>query len=216
MSLMEDITRESMDLYDAAADAVFLSELGEGTLDRAKFLDYIVQDSIYLRDYMKAFAAGMFKSRTLRDMQFFYSVLGFVNDSENETRLKYLRDGGLTDDDVERIEKKDACRAYTSFLIDTAENGTLEEILMAVMPCMTGYEYVFRKTLERHPGVLDTYYGPLVRDYTSPIYSEYCRAWEAYCDKIAADYPDKEKLSRIFREAANHELMFWKMAGGEI
>ncbi len=216
MSLMEDITRESMDLYDAAADAVFLSELGEGTLDRAKFLDYIVQDSIYLRDYMKAFAAGMFKSRTLRDMQFFYSVLGFVNDSENETRLKYLRDGGLTDDDVERIEKKDACRAYTSFLIDTAENGTLEEILMAVMPCMTGYEYVFRKTLERHPGVLDTYYGPLVRDYTSPIYSECCRAWEAYCDKIAADYPDKEKLSRIFREAANHELMFWKMAGGEI
>ena len=216
MSLMEDITRESTDLYDAAADAVFLSELGEGTLDRAKFLDYIVQDSIYLRDYMKAFAAGMFKSRTLRDMQFFYSVLGFVNDSENETRLKYLRDGGLTDDDVERIEKKDACRAYTSFLIDTAENGTLEEILMAVMPCMTGYEYVFRKTLERHPGVLDTYYGPLVRDYTSPIYSECCRAWEAYCDKIAADYPDKEKLSRIFREAANHELMFWKMAGGEI
>ncbi len=216
MSLMEDITRESMDLYDAAADAVFLSELGEGTLDRAKFLDYIVQDSIYLRDYMKAFAAGMFKSRTLRDMKFFYSVLGFVNDSENETRLKYLRDGGLTDDDVERIEKKDACRAYTSFLIDTAENGTLEEILMAVMPCMTGYEYVFRKTLERHPGVLDTYYGPLVRDYTSPIYSECCRAWEAYCDKIAADYPDKEKLSRIFREAANHELMFWKMAGGEI
>ena len=216
MSLMEDITRESMDLYDAAADAVFLSELGEGTLDRAKFLDYIVQDSIYLRDYMKAFAAGMFKSRTLRDMQFFYSVLGFVNDSENETRLKYLRDGGLTDDDVERIEKKDACRAYTSFLIDTAENGTLEEILMAVMPCMTGYEYVFRKTLERHPGVLDTYYGPLVRDYTSPIYFECCRAWEAYCDKIAADYPDKEKLSRIFREAANHELMFWKMAGGEI
>lgn len=216
MSLMEDITRESMGLYDAAADAVFLSELGEGTLDRAKFLDYIVQDSIYLRDYMKAFAAGMFKSRTLRDMQFFYSVLGFVNDSENETRLKYLRDGGLTDDDVERIEKKDACRAYTSFLIDTAVNGTLEEILMAVMPCMTGYEYVFRKTLERHPGVLDTYYGPLVRDYTSPIYSECCRAWEAYCDKIAADYPDKEKLSRIFREAANHELMFWKMAGGEI
>ena len=216
MTLMERITADSLDLYEAAAAEPFLEELGTGKLDRKMFLDYIVQDSIYLRDYMKAFAMGMFRSRTLRDMQFFYSVLGFVNDSENETRLKYLRDGGLTDDDVERIEKKDACRAYTSFLIDTAENGTLEEILMAVMPCMTGYEYVFRKTLERHPGVLDTYYGPLVRDYTSPIYSECCRAWEAYCDKIAADYPDKEKLSRIFREAANHELMFWKMAGGEI
>ena len=216
MSLMEEITGASMDLYEAAANEAFLEELGTGKLDRKKFLDYIVQDSIYLRDYMKAFAMGMFRSRTLRDMQFFYSVLGFVNDSENEARLKYLSDGSLTDDDVERIEKKEACRNYTKFLIDTAERGSLEEILMAVMPCMTGYEYVFRKTLERHPEVLDTYYGPLVRDYTSPFYSECCRTWEAYCDKVCADYPDRKRLMEVFREAARHELMFWKMAGGAV
>ena len=216
MSLMAEITRDSLDLYEAAADESFLSLMGTGKLDRKMFLDYIVQDSIYLRDYMKAFAMGMFRSRTLRDMQFFYSILGFVNDSENETRLKYLADGNLSDDDVEKVGKKEACRAYTEFLIRTAETGSLEEILMAVMPCMTGYEYVFRKTLERHPEVLDTYYGPLVRDYTSPFYSECCRTWEAYCDKVCADYPDKQKLSSVFREAAHHELMFWKMAGGAI
>ena len=189
MTLMERITADSMDLYEAAAAEPFLEELGRGTLDRTRFLDYIVQDSIYLRDYMKAFAMGMFRSRTLRDMQFFYSVLGFVNDSENATRLGYLADGGLTDDDVERKGKRKACSDYTGFLIQIAEKGSLEEILMAVMPCMTGYEYVFGRTLERHPEVLDTYYGPLVRDYTSSFYSE--------------------------REAARHELMFWKMAGGE-
>ena len=213
--MMAEITRDSLDLYEAAADESFLSLMGTGKLDRKMFLDYIVQDSIYLRYYMKAFAMGMFRSRTLRDMQFFYSILGFVNDSENETRLKYLADGNLSDDDVEKVEKKEACRAYTEFLIRTAETGSLEEILMAVMPCMTGYEYVFRKTLERHPEVLDTYYGPLVRDYTSPFYSECCREWEAYCDKVCGDYPDKARLSSIFREAARHELMFWKMAGGE-
>ena len=215
MTLMERITADSMDLYEAAAAEPFLEELGRGTLDRTRFLDYIVQDSIYLRDYMKAFAMGMFRSRTLRDMQFFYSVLGFVNDSENATRLGYLADGGLTDDDVERMGKRKACSDYTGFLIQIAEKGSLEEILMAVMPCMTGYEYVFGRTLERHPEVLDTYYGPLVRDYTSPFYSECCREWESYCDKVCGDYPDKARLSSIFREAARHELMFWKMAGGE-
>ena len=71
MSLMNDITRDSMDLWQAAADEPFLEELGKGTLPRDRFLDYIVQDSIYLRDYMKAFAMGMFRSPTLRDMQFF-------------------------------------------------------------------------------------------------------------------------------------------------
>ena len=216
MTLMERITADSLDLYEAAAAEPFLEELGTGKLDRKMFLDYIVQDSIYLRDYMKAFAMGMFRSRTLRDMQFFYSVLGFVNDNENATRLQYLADGGLTDDDVEKIAKKEACRDYTAFLLKTAETGSLEEILMSVMPCMTGYEYLFRKTLERHPEVLGTYYGPLVKDYTAPFYSECCRMWEAYCGKVCADYPDKEHLSSVFREAARHELMFWKMAGGAV
>ena len=216
MSLMNDITRDSMDLWKAAADEPFLEELGKGTLSRDVFLDYIVQDSIYLRDYMKAYAMGMFRSPTLRDMQFFYSVLGFVNDSENATRLGYLKDGGLTDDDVEKVEKKEACRDYTAFLIETAEKGSLEEILMAVMPCMTGYEYVFAETLKRHPEVVDTYYGPLVKDYTAPFYGECCRAWEEYCDRICSSYPDKKHLSDIFREASRHELMFWKMAGGNI
>ena len=35
--------------------------MGEGTLDRQAFLDYIVQDSLYLRDYLKAYAMALFK-----------------------------------------------------------------------------------------------------------------------------------------------------------
>lgn len=216
MKLMDEITTASLDLYKAAADTLFIKEMGEGTLSKEKFYSYIVQDSIYLRDYMKSFAAAMFKSRSLKEMQFFYSILSFVEDSENETRLNYLKDAGLTDDDVEKIEKKKACKDYTEFLITTAINGSLEEILMAVMPCMTGYEYVFRTLKERYPEVLDTYYGPLVRDYTHPAYSESCRVWEDYCSKTCENYPDKEKLKRIFREASQHELSFWKMAGGEL
>ena len=115
--------------------------MGENTLDRGEFLDYIVQDSIYLRDYLKAFAMGIVKSRTLKEMQVFYSVLGYVNDSENATRLKYLADGGLTDAMVDAMEKRQSCAAYTRFLLDTAQNEDIPEILMAVMPCMLGYYY---------------------------------------------------------------------------
>ena len=79
--------------------------MGEGTLDRQAFLDYIVQDSLYLRDYLKAYAMALFKSQTLRQMQVFYSVLGYVNDGENATRLRYLSEAGLTDDDVDTMEQ---------------------------------------------------------------------------------------------------------------
>ena len=214
MSFMDDIIRDSLDLWKAAADEPFLEELGKGTLDKKMFYDYIVQDSIYLRYYLKAFAMGMFKSETLKDMQFFYSVLGYVNDSENATRLSYLKDNGMTDDDVETIDRFPACVNYTDFLIKSAESDDLPGILMAVMPCMLGYEYVFRKTKERHPEVMDGYFGPLVADYTSSLYHDCCIEWTEYCNRFINDENEK-RLSAIFREASRQELIFWQMAGGD-
>ena len=73
---MDSIIKDSMYLWEAAANESFLEEMGKGTLDRQNCLDYIVQDSIYLRDYLKAFAMAMYKSDSLKQMQVFYSILG--------------------------------------------------------------------------------------------------------------------------------------------
>lgn len=217
MTFMEKTIADSKPLWVEAANEIFLEEMGQNTLDKQQFLDYIVQDSIYLRDYLKAFAMGIFKSRSLKEMQVFYSVLGFVNDSENATRLQYLADNGMTDADVENIPKKPACAAYTKFLIDTAEREEIPEILMAVMPCMLGYYYVFDSLLQKYPSVLDTYYGPLVRDYTSEYYKACCDSWTEYCNEVCEGLGEerKGKLNKIFKMASEHELYFWEMAGNK-
>ena len=216
MTFMEEVIADSMPLWEAAAKETFLKELGEGTLDRKQFYDYIIQDSIYLRDYLKAYAMAIYKSRTLKEMQVFYSVLGYVNDGENITRLKYLSDNQMTDADVENIDKKPECRAYTEFLLQTAEKEDIPEIMMAVMPCMLGYNYVFEQLVKKYPAVLnDTYYTPLVLDYTSEYYKDSCRVWTQYCEEMCAgfDAARKEKLKALFRLASAHELYFWQMAG---
>lgn len=215
MTFMEKIIANSTPLWEAAANTPFLEEMGKNTLKKQQFLDYIVQDSIYLRDYLRAFAMGIFKSRSLKEMQVFYSVLGFVNDSENVTRLQYLADHHMTDAEVEQVEKKPACAAYTKFLIDTAKQEEIPEILMAVMPCMLGYYYVFRHLLQKYPAVLDTYYGSLVQDYTSKQYKQCCDEWTDYCNEVCKDLDDtrKQRLNEIFYLASKHELYFWEMAG---
>lgn len=211
-TFMEEAVQNAMPLWEKAAATPFLAEMGEGTLDRQRFYDYIVQDSIYLRDYLKAFAMGIFKADSLKQMQVFYSVLGFVNDSENATRLQYLRDCGKTDADVETVPKSAACAAYTKFLIDTAQNEAVPEILMAVMPCMVGYYYVFDSLLKRYPSVKETYFAPLVADYTSEFYKQCCDEWMVYCNEVCSGLPAarKKKLIGIFEEASAQELYFWE------
>ncbi|MCI8331825.1 MAG: TENA/THI-4 family protein [Clostridiales bacterium] len=215
MTFMESVIADSMPLWQEAASCSFVEQMGRGTLEKEMFLDYIIQDSLYLRDYLKAFAMGMVKSRSLREMQVFYSVLGYVNDSENATRLCYLAERGLTDDAIENYSKRPACTAYTQFLLDTAKQEEIPEILMAVMPCMLGYAYVFETLLANYPAVLKSQYGPLVCDYTSEGYKESCQFWTQYCDEVCEplDTKRKQKLTAIFRAASRHELDFWEMAG---
>lgn len=217
MTFFEEAVAAAMPLWRAAADEDFLTGMGEGTLDRQAFLDYIVQDSLYLRDYLKAYAMALFKSQTLRQMQVFYSVLGYVNDGENATRLRYLSEAGLTDDDVDTMEKKPACAAYTDFLLCVAREEDVPEIVMAVMPCMVGYRFVFEELLRRCPAVLEGPYAPLVRDYTAPEYAAACAEWTDFTNALCAPLPAERRahLIDLFVQASAHELYFWQMAGGK-
>ena len=217
MTFFEEAVAAAMPLWRAAADEDFLTGMGEGTLDRQAFLDYIVQDSLYLRDYLKAYAMALFKSQTLRQMQVFYSVLGYVNDGENATRLRYLSEAGLTDDDVDTMEKKPACAAYTDFLLRVAREEDVPEIVMAVMPCMVGYRFVFEELLRRCPAVLEGPYAPLVRDYTAPEYAAACAEWTDFTNALCAHLPAEHRahLIDLFVQASAHELYFWQMAGGK-
>lgn len=99
-------------------------------------------------------------------------------------------------------------------MIDAARNGEGEaECLMACLPCMLSYGWLFQKLLQRSPAVKDTYYGALVLDYASPGYDAACRAWaeraEAACTGLS---PERAARCRaIFRACSEHELHFWEM-----
>lgn len=215
--IMDRVLKNTEEIWEKCIKTKFIQQMMDGSLSKQKFLDYIVQDSLYLRDYLKAFAMAIYKSKTLKDMQIFYSALGFVNDSENITRLKYLQDNGMTDADVEGVAKLPECAAYTTYEKEIAANEDIPEILMAVMPCMVGYHIVFKKIRALAPQILDGYYGALVVDYTSDFYQECCNIWTAYTNEMCADFDEKrmQKLNDIFVKASMHELYFWQMAGGE-
>ena len=90
MSFLDQCIQDSLPIWQQCLESDFLQGLADGTLDEECFKGYIVDDSLYLREYAKVFAWGMTKARDMDDIRACYSLLAFVNEGEGTTRLYYL------------------------------------------------------------------------------------------------------------------------------
>ena len=214
-SFVQQLVQESLPVWEQCLHSEFLERLADGTLDEACFKGYIVEDSLYLREYAKVFAWGMTKAADMQTIRTYYSLLSFVNESEDAERLRCLRQFGLTDEGIQSLPLRPENRAYVDYMIDTARNSEgAAECMMACLPCMLSYGWIFQKMLDRSPAVRDTLYGPLVQDYAGPGYADACRAWAAYAEKVCTGLsPERAARCRaIFHDCSVHELHFWEMS----
>lgn len=213
MSFMQEVLQKNIPIWDKCAATPFVQELQNGTLPLEKFKDYMIQDSIYLKHYARVYGKAMYHSTVLKDIQIYYSILNFVTDTESAVRLSYLKQFDMTDDDIELIEPLPENQNYIDFMLRIAESGNVCEILMAVLPCMLSYSYIFRK-IAAMPGTVNSRYYDFIQDYSEDEYFESGKLWSDFADKKcnSLTVTEQEKLSCIFEQASLLELDFWKMA----
>ena len=215
MSFVMDCVQDSLPIWQQCLDTEFLRRMEDGTLDPACFAGYILDDSIYLREYAKVFAAGMVRARTLEEMKTYYSFLSFINEDEGATRLRYLARMGLDADSADAFPARPENAAYTEFMIRAAEQGTTgAECMMAGLPCMLSYAWIFHTMAERSPEVLDGPFGEMIRDYILESGDRLCEVWADYANKLCANLTPAEQQScmEIFRQSSLYELGFWQMS----
>lgn len=212
MSFMNEVLEKNIPIWDECIATPFVQEMKAGTLPFECFKEYMIQDSIYLKHYARVYGKEIYHAKTLRDIQLYYSVLSFVTDTESAVRLRYLDQFGMTDDDIESIAPLPENQRYIEFLLETAERGDEKEMLMAVLPCMMSYSYIFRRLAE-DPESKESRYWDFIEDYADDCYAKSCEEWSEFTDKKCKNLSnaEKEKLSHIFKKASLLELDFWKM-----
>ncbi len=215
MSFVKACVEDSLPIWEACLNTEFLQKLENGTLEEDCFQGYIVEDSLYLREYAKVFAWGMTKAADMDTIRTLYSLLAFVNEGEGATRLSYLKRYGLQDGEIQHLPQRPENLAYTECMIRAARDGEgIPECMMACLPCMLSYGWIFQKLLARSPQVQKTPYWPLVRDYAGEHYETLCRSWSAYTDQICGELTParRRRCLEIFRICSEHELHFWQMS----
>ena len=95
------LVQADLPVWEQCLQTEFLQKMENGTLSEDCFKSYLVEDSLYLREYAKIFAWGMTKATTMAAMRTYYSLLSFVQENEDLTRLRYLEQYGLREADIQ-------------------------------------------------------------------------------------------------------------------
>ncbi|AEI44684.1 thiaminase II [Paenibacillus mucilaginosus] len=192
----------------------FVREMGAGTLDRDKFRFYMIQDYLYLIDYAKLFALGAVKANDLATMEKFAALLHSTLHEEMALHRAYAARFGISEEELETAEPSPITLAYSHYMLHAAQNGSLAELVAALLPCMWSY-WEIGKELSRIPGAADHEdYGEWIRMYSSEEFGALAQWCIGLLDELAEGRSEAElaRLEEIFLNTTRYEYMFWDMA----
>ena len=76
MLFMEGILKQNMPVWDKCIATFFVQDMKDGKLPIRYFKEYMIQDSIYLKNYARVYGKAIYYAETLREIQLYYSILG--------------------------------------------------------------------------------------------------------------------------------------------
>jgi thiaminase (transcriptional activator TenA) len=192
----------------------FVQGIGSGTLDQEKFRFYMIQDYLYLIDYAKLFALGAVKATDVETMGKFAALLDSTLNEEMSLHRQYAARFGISHEELENAKPSPITLAYTHYMLHASQNGTLAELVAALLPCTWSY-WEIGKELKEIPGAADhELYGEWISMYSSDEFGQLAIWCIDLLDKLAEEKSEKELagLEEIFLNTTRYEYMFWEMA----
>ena len=214
MKFTERLLDKTLPIWRQNHSHPFVQEIGNGTLDQEKFRFYMVQDYLYLIDYAKVFAVGAMKATDVEMMGKFAALLNGTLNTEMDLHRKYAARFDITEQELENAKPSPIVLAYTHYMLHVSQNGSLAEVVAALLPCAWSYREI-GKELAEIPGALDhPLYGDWVRMYASEEFGELTTWCIELMDETAEGKPESElvRLEEIFLNTTRYEYMFWDMA----
>ncbi|KAK4226097.1 Rapamycin-insensitive companion of mTOR, N-term-domain-containing protein [Podospora fimiseda] len=125
----------------------FVMAMGDGTLPIESFKGYLIQDYLYLVCYplftlqihfARANALASYKAKSLQDIAASAAIVTHIF-KEMQLHVNYCEGFGITKDDMENTEEKEACTAYTRYVLDIGNSEDWLALQISMAPCLLGY-----------------------------------------------------------------------------
>lgn len=192
-------------IYNAILDLPFIKELTEGTLSRERFLFYLRQDSIYLRNYTKVLAHVASRLPELAQTEDF---LRFASDGvavERALHQSFLKE--MVPDEA----ATPTCTLYCNYE-KACGLDPVEVEAASILPCFWVYLRVGQEIIKR--STPDNPYARWISTYADPAFEASNNRAIEICDSLAENTTSniRESMTTAFVNSTRMEWMFWHSA----
>jgi thiaminase (transcriptional activator TenA) len=220
MKLTERLYQSVNDVWQKTHQHPFVVGIGTGDLPVESFIRYMKQDYVFLIDYSKLFAIGAVKAKDIETMAAFAKLLHETLHGEMDLHRQYAERFGITHQQLEETKPTPVNLAYTRYMLNVAQTGSLEELIAALLPCMWSYWEISKMLADTYPNASGHHlYGEWVKMYSSNEFGSLATWLIDLLDRLTEGKPERElaNLEEHFLTTSKFEYMFWDMVyqGGE-
>jgi thiaminase/transcriptional activator TenA len=178
-TLSSQLWKANQDIAQACLEHSFVCGIGDGSLERHKFMYYVGQDAFFLEAFARAYSIAAAKSPDWQGFTNFHTLANGVLE-ELQLHQSYAAQWGV---DLHSIEPGAATRRYTDFLLATAWSGDVGLTTAAMSPCMQLYAFLGQQLAAN--GISNHQYTDWIRTYSSSDFAPLAQKLEALLENYA-------------------------------
>jgi thiaminase/transcriptional activator TenA len=213
MKISKKLYRLAIKQWNDYEEIPYLRQMGEGTLDPDAYWYYIVQDYLYLQEYLKLLGLGIAKAPDFKTENFFAESLQGTRTMELEHMREVMRNAGIELRQIKRRLLAPSTEVYLQYMQNLCWQGDAATVAVTVLACSESFEIIAKAMKKRHPGCdKQKIYGNWIQSYTDPAYADANRKLEEITDHLTKNRgkEDLKAYTRIFENCTYYEKQFWQ------
>jgi thiaminase/transcriptional activator TenA len=217
-SFSAEAAEAALPMYKQILRMEFIDEMLAGTLDERIMAKYLVQDSIYLKQYSKVLAMVAARADDPHIVQTMALASHTALVVEGSLHSTFLKDFGAEGQAAD-AEPSPACFAYTNYLLAQAHSKSLPVAMASILPCYVIYNDVGRHILaqwkDKGESVRTSHpYRKWIEMYGGEDFNAATAQACKICDQLAAAATEdtRQEMMHAYLQASRLEWMFWDSA----
>ena len=188
----------------------FLINLVSSKLPNKNFKKYLIQDYIFLQQFLKILALSVYKSTTFEEI---YRSINFIKGIDHEIKLhiNYCKKWKIPLKSLNNIKVEKANSSYTDHVLNIGKSGNNFDIFSCLSPCIIGYGEI-AYNLTKNKNWKKSKYSSWIKMYASRDYQQVAKDNINYLDHLLKKNQniDKTKLIKNFKKSTILERNFWQ------